>query len=185
MLEVPAHLLDERSRTDAGRFDEMWEGVLHMVPSPSEEHQRIEIELAFALREPAATARLHLRTELGLFDPAVAEPASYRLPDLVLFGEEVRSERGVEGGAALVIEIRSPGDESLEKLPFYERVGAAEVVVVDRDTKELRHWLRAGDRLAEQPLGGDGGLRLVAVPVTFRSDGGRLHVRTTGTDVVI
>lgn len=37
MLEVPEGLLAERARLGHDRFDEMWEGVLHMVPPPRSE----------------------------------------------------------------------------------------------------------------------------------------------------
>ena len=45
MLDVPESLLDERRRLGLDVFDEVWEGVLHMVPSPSGEHQRLGSEL--------------------------------------------------------------------------------------------------------------------------------------------
>ena len=33
--EVPEYMLWERRRTGADRWDEMWEGVLHMAPAPN------------------------------------------------------------------------------------------------------------------------------------------------------
>jgi hypothetical protein len=42
MSEVPADLLAWRKRTGADRWDEMWEGVLHMPPMPNLEHQELE-----------------------------------------------------------------------------------------------------------------------------------------------
>ena len=45
MLDVPESLLDERRRLGLDVFDEVWEGVLHMVPPPSGEHQRLGSEL--------------------------------------------------------------------------------------------------------------------------------------------
>jgi len=35
MLEAPEELLAERRRKGHDRFDEVWEGVLHMLPPPS------------------------------------------------------------------------------------------------------------------------------------------------------
>ena len=35
MANVPEHILEWRRRTGADQWDEMWEGVLHMAPSPS------------------------------------------------------------------------------------------------------------------------------------------------------
>ena len=39
ILDMPVHWLAERKRSGADRFDEMWDGVLHMPPSPSGRHQ--------------------------------------------------------------------------------------------------------------------------------------------------
>jgi hypothetical protein len=35
MANVPEHILEWRRRTGADQWDEMWEGVLHMAPSPN------------------------------------------------------------------------------------------------------------------------------------------------------
>jgi Uma2 family endonuclease len=170
MLDAPAELLAERRRLGHDLFDEMWEGELHMVPPPSEEHQRIELRLAVALLPAADAAGLHLRVETGVFDPGFPDDESFRTPDLVLFDESVRSKRGVEGAARLAVEIRSPGDESFAKLPFYERMGVGEFLVIDRDDKSIRHWRREGESLIETPPASDGSYRLAALAVTLRSD---------------
>jgi hypothetical protein len=39
--EVPEHILQERKRTGADRWDEMWEGVLHMAAAPNKRHTRL------------------------------------------------------------------------------------------------------------------------------------------------
>jgi len=41
MSDVPPELLAWRRRTGADRWDEVWEGVLHMAPSPTNDHQRL------------------------------------------------------------------------------------------------------------------------------------------------
>ncbi|MGI9120683.1 MAG: hypothetical protein ACR2G7_11290 [Acidimicrobiales bacterium] len=38
LLEAPQSLLEERRRLGLDIFDEMWEGVLHMVPPPGGPH---------------------------------------------------------------------------------------------------------------------------------------------------
>ena len=136
MLEVPEALLAERRSLGLDHKDEMWEGVLHMVPPASERHQRLEAEILVALH-PVVTAKgLTITTDTGVF---LADD-SYRVPDLVVASETHRSERGVEVGAELVIEIASPGDESYAKLPFYREAGVGEVLIIDRDTCAVRHW---------------------------------------------
>jgi hypothetical protein len=53
MLEVPQALLDTRRAQGADRWDEMWDGELHMVPPPSLEHQRVGSELFLVLGQLA------------------------------------------------------------------------------------------------------------------------------------
>ena len=65
------------------------------------------------------------------------------MPDLVVVRAEQVTERGVEGGAVLVVEIRSPGDETDAKIPFYARFGVEELLVVDRDSAAVQ-LLRLG-----------------------------------------
>jgi hypothetical protein len=72
MLEVPQALLDERRARGADRWDEMWEGELHMVPAPSVEHQRLGAEL-FPIFAPLAKGRglVPFYDASGLFRPGV------------------------------------------------------------------------------------------------------------------
>ncbi len=97
----------------------------------------------------------------------MADFTSFRVPDQAAFRPEHRSERGIEGRAELVIEVRSPGDETCQKLPFYERVGVQEILVIDRDTKALRQWIRSGDQLVGVDTTGGADLHAVEA---------RLHV---------
>jgi Uma2 family endonuclease len=143
MLEVPEHLLQERRRLGHDRRDETWEGVLHMVPQPLTRHQVLGARLLAALL-PAADAQglgLVATYETSLFRPGT-EWSDYRVPDLVFARPEHVSERGIEGRAELVIEIRSSGDESREKVPFYADVGCQEILLVDEDTLELELFVR-------------------------------------------
>src|SRR5947209_14189297 len=132
MLEVPEHLLEERRRLGHDRRDEMWEGVLHMAPQPLTRHQIIETRLLVALVPPADARGVVAIGEPNLLRPGTGW-ADYRVPDLVVARPENVSVRGVEGRAELVVEIRSPGDESYEKLPFYAGVGCRGVLSVARD----------------------------------------------------
>lgn len=46
--------------------------------------------------------------------------------------------------AALVIEVRSPEDESREKLPFYAARGVDEVLILEPESQAV-NWLRLED----------------------------------------
>lgn len=67
----------------------------------------------------------------------------YRVPDLAVYRQSQTTNRGLES-AELVIEIRSPGDESMVKLPWYLAQGCREVLIVDRDTLEVELYGPAG-----------------------------------------
>lgn len=175
ILDAPEDLIAERHRLGHDRFDEVWEGEYHMVPFPTNEHQRVVQRLDLVLGALAEEAGLEHRFQFGLYDPEVPDHSSFRGPDVVLFRPEHATERGVEGRAELVIEVRSPGDESFAKLGFYERVGVQEFLIVDRDTKALHHWVRQNDRLVENdtPV-----VALNAVPARLWTDGETLVVET-------
>ena len=63
---------------------------------------------------------------------------NFRIPDLVLLTQarySIDFRTHFEGGPEVVVEIRSPNDESEDKLPFYAQIGVLEVWIIDRDTK--------------------------------------------------
>ena len=128
---IPASILEERRRLGHDRFDEVWEGVLHLVPFPSLRHQRIVMRLAVMLHAAAARRGLEVFSQTGLYDPAVRDDSEYRGPDVMLASLHHASKRGIEGHAQLVIEVISPNDESRDKLPFYARIGVGEVWLID------------------------------------------------------
>jgi Uma2 family endonuclease len=137
VLDTPQEWLDERRHLGHDRWDEVWDGVLHMVPPPGATHQRFAGRLE-PLLIPLAEARgFEVIRELGLY----ASDKNYRQPDLVVVDPKDVSARGVERTAVIAIEILSPDDESRDKLPFYASCGVREVWLLDPTTREfdLRH----------------------------------------------
>jgi Uma2 family endonuclease len=166
MLEVPPGLLDERRRLDQDRLDEVWEGEIHLVPPADFHHNRMATVLSNGLEGPARAGGLVVTHDTGVW-ASDEEPESYRVPDVLVVDLARTSRRGVENlpGALLVVEIRSPRDETYAKLPFYDRVGVTEFVVVDRPEGVLRRWVRRGDALAEvTPVGGADAVSLDTLP---------------------
>jgi Uma2 family endonuclease len=145
MLEVPQALPDERRAKGLDKSDEMWEGALHMVPPPSERHQAVAGRLFRFLSDIAEAHGLIARYETGLFRPGV--DYDYRIPDQVYARPESRSERGIEGGAALVVEILSPNDETYAKLDWYAEVGVGEVLVIDPETRRVELFANRDGRM--------------------------------------
>ena len=177
MLDVPQALLDERRRTGADRWDEMWEGVLHMVPPPSGEHQRVGTNLLLALAPLARSRGLEPFYETGLFRPGVDD--DYRVPDQVYARPGQVSRRGVEGGAPLVVEIRSPGDETYEKLPWYASVGVDQVLVVHLEPRAAELFACREGAVVPAEAGPEG-LVVDSLGVTVAAVEGRLLVAWEG-----
>ncbi len=141
ILDMPAHWLAERKRSGAERFDEMWEGVLHMSPSPNPRHQKLNLKLAFYLEThwatPCGGEVIH---EINVVHPDDEHDwiHNYRIPDIVLLSPDrlaFEKELYIAGAPLVCIEIRSPKDDSYDKLPFYAHLGVPEVWIIDRDTK--------------------------------------------------
>jgi Uma2 family endonuclease len=137
-------LLERRARSGLDRLDEVWGGVLHMIPAPSLAHARIAQQLAELLGPLARAAGL---------EPAMHEfnlghsERDFRVPDGALH------RPGAAGTwlptAALVVEIVSPGDESWEKLPFYAAHNVDEVLIVDPLERRVHWFALAGDEYSD------------------------------------
>jgi hypothetical protein len=99
MLEAPQALLDERRRLGLAGRDEMWGGVLHVVPPAEGPHQGLSSEF-FLTAGPVAKARgLVPRMGTGLFRTA----DDYRVPDQLHCLPGHLSERGAEGAELVVL----------------------------------------------------------------------------------
>lgn len=121
-------------------MDEIWEGVLHMVPAPNHAHANIESQLHRIIGPLGRQAGL---TMIGQSNLGEGE-RNFRVPDSSLH------RTGAHGTwhptAALVIEIVSPNDESWDKLPFYADHGVDEVLIVDPQQRSVEWLGLAGSR---------------------------------------
>jgi Uma2 family endonuclease len=131
-------MLERRKRLGQDRKDEVWEGVLHLVPAPSGEHSALGAQVKRLLAQPAAAAGLIVTDDFNVGEGK----NDFRVPD---GGLHRRTPHGIWfATAALVLEILSPDDDTWKKLPFYAAHDVDEVLIVDRDTREV-HWLGLAD----------------------------------------
>lgn len=182
LLEVSDAELARRRRSGMDRWDEVWEGVLHIAPAPTDEHQRILDELIEVLRPLLRkSGRGILRSGINIFDEA-SPKENYRIPDLTF----VRASRtavmkadGIRGGPPdAVIEVRSPSDETYEKLPFFAKLGVSEVIVIDRDTKAVEVFRLARGEYSLVAPDASAAVTAATLEVTFReTSGGQLMIR--------
>jgi Uma2 family endonuclease len=172
---VTDDLLEHRRRLGLDRRDERWAGEWRIVNPPKNWHARVQRDLLVVLIPRAAALGLEPLSESGVFGAA----DDFRVPDVVFVRpDEVYGDDEGWARAELVVEIRSPGDDSYRKLPFYaERV--REVLILHRDrTPEL---YRGTERVEPAE---DGSVPSETLAVTFApvatDDGPRLRITWDG-----
>ena len=181
VLSVTDQELAQRRLTGIDRFDEMWEGVLHMAPAPTYEHQRIISEITQFIGPLCRRRGLGvLAIGINVFNEASKEP-DYRIPDFSFVAkgrEHILARDGVRGGGPdAVIEVRSPEDETYEKLPFFARLAVREGIVIDRDTKRPQIYRLAGTQYVAVQAREDGSVDSDVMKVRFVSTGaGRMQL---------
>jgi Uma2 family endonuclease len=175
-----------RRQTGADRWDEMWDGVLHMPPMPNRFHQDLQWSMETYLRQIwAPTSQWKVHHEINVAPPG-GWSKNYRVPDLVLLSPQrfaIDRNEYFEGAPDVVVEIRSPGDETYEKLDFYARLGVPEVWVIHRDTCVPEIHVLRGKRYRKRRAGAAGWVRSPATGVELApGQSGKLAVRLKGDD---
>ncbi len=168
--------LEERRQRGLDHRDEVWDGVLHVVPPPSMRHQSLGTDLLVVLVPLLREHGLRAVYEAGVFEHRDSVH-NYRVPDLVVADPLHVSERGIEGRAELVVEVLSPNDTSRHKFEFYARCGVPEVWIVHPATRAIEvHVLRDGV-YREQPVAKDGTIEAPRFALSLRVvEGPRLRV---------
>lgn len=176
MSEVPSFILQWRQQTGATRWDEIWEGVLHMPPMPNRDHQELEGDLEWWLHEwweGTGDNRVYHQINLAGIG---GWPSNYRIPDLVLLSPDrfhIDHNEYFEGPPNVVVEIRSPGDETLEKMPFYASLRVPEVWIIDRDTRVPEVHVFVGGEYRSAAPDADGWILSEATGIMLRADAGK------------
>lgn len=184
----PADIDSARKRLCGDRPDEVWEGVLHVGPSPNSDHQDLEAYvLAWLLRWWVPAGGGSARHQINVAHPDWAQDRwteNYRIPDLVLLRPERASIDRNEyfcGGPDVVVEIRTPGDETDGKTAFYAAVGVREMWVIDRDTKAIEIRVLDGPRITLAAANDEGWVRSDAAEVELRTvESAQIAIRLTG-----
>lgn len=179
VLEPDAHFLawlDDRRRRGVDRFDEVWDGVLHVVPFPGFDHQDFEGELEVVLRRVTAATNLKVLHNFGVYDPIKGEK-NLRGPDVLVAALSHISQRGVEGRAELVVEILSPNDESRDKFGFYAGCGIPEFWIIHPVTRVAEVYVLDHGTYVDQPVAPDGTIEAPRLGLTLRVvDGPKLRI---------
>ena len=157
-----------------------------MVPAPNIDHQEFEGELeawfrAFWVAKSGGRALHNVNVARG-----DEWQDDYRIPDLILLLPtqfDILRETHIQGPPSLVVEIRSPNDETYDKFSFYAALGVPEILVIDRESKvPQRYVLEQGSyRMTESAS--EGWLASPEIGVEYRSPGNALFgIRLIGDE---
>jgi Uma2 family endonuclease len=181
MRDPSAEMLEERRRLGQDVLDEVWDGVLHMVPPPGTPHQSFAREL-FLFLNSRVRRGYQLFYETGLY--LSSDETDYRVPDLVVAADAHIAERGVERRAELVVEVLSKNDMSRDKLPFYAACEVKEVWLVDPKTREHEIYVLRGRQYFAATPDRDGTTHAPLFALDFETiDGPKLRI--TAADVTV
>ncbi|MGQ0466473.1 MAG: Uma2 family endonuclease [Sporichthyaceae bacterium] len=131
-------LIEKRRALGQDTFDEVWEGEYHVVPAPDGGHSHLDQSLAEVFGPLARAAGLH---SSGPFN--VGRVGNFRVPDRGV--HRVKSTEVWFATAAIVVEILSPGDQTLAKFDFYAAHDVDEICVADSRERTLQWFARQGD----------------------------------------
>jgi len=166
--QLEEELIARRRASGADKFDEVWDGVYVISPSANHEHQSLVGELTTVLNFVIGWQGLgHVRPGVNVSDRKENWQHNYRCPDVAVFLQETTAENCGAfwyGGPDLAIEIVSPGERILEKLPSYAATGTRELLVVDREPWSLRLYRLRHGTLVET------GVSSVDAPIVLTSE---------------
>jgi Uma2 family endonuclease len=141
--DVLVSLFAQRKQQGINTHDELWNGDYHTAPAAAFRHGRVQ-GLLFGLFDRVAQP---LGFIAGL-EFNLGEPGDYRVPDLGVHRHEP-SGSWVQS-AMIVVEVRSPDDETYEKFPFYLDHHVEEILVVDLTTQTVEWFIRSADAFARE-----------------------------------
>ena len=147
---------------DDGNFYELIDGVVHVSPSPTPQHQDVLVEILtqialFLRTNPVGKVFAELDVHLG--EGPNGKDLVYR-PEIVF----VRAERlpvmrdKIVGGPDLMVEVISRGSrryDSETKKGDYERFGVGEYWLIDPERKAMTFYRLQEGRFVEVPVEGD------------------------------
>lgn len=179
-------LIRERKRLGLDHHDEVWEGM-YVVPSmPNNDHQELTDDLGDILTEVVKRTGPGKKYQgANVSDRRTGWTENFRVPDLVVV---LKNSRAINcrthffGGPDFLVEVESPGDDTEEKVPFYNQIGVRELLIIHRDTRTLRLLRHDGQELVlvqSSTLEGKQWLVSEVLPLAFRRLTSKGVARTT------
>lgn len=132
--ELAAQMVRQRQADGIAVYDELWEGVYHVVPAGSRRHGEAQAAILTVLREwtwpRVATAVVTGPVNIG-------SPNNYRVPDAAVLADILSDDDVFIPTALMVVEVLSPGDDSFKKFDFYLERGVKEILIVDPQARTV------------------------------------------------
>jgi Uma2 family endonuclease len=161
-------LIARRRRLGIDHWDEVWDGVYVMAPPADIEHFGVSGDLMTVLSVVVKWAGLgEVFSGVAVSDRKEDWKKNFRVPDVSVFinGNPAEDcETHWFGGPDLAVEIVSPNDRSRKKIPFYEKIGTRELLIVDRKPWQLSLYRLRHSKLDEV------GKSTLAEPMTLASE---------------
>jgi Uma2 family endonuclease len=137
---VLVSLISDRQRLGLDTHDEVWQGEYHMAPAANFQHGQVQLEIAILLKRRVPDGFVvGLEFNLG-------EKTNFRVPDLGV--HRGKPSASWFATAAIVVEVRSPDDETFDKFDFYFKHAVEEILVADLTTHEVHWFLRSSTGFA-------------------------------------
>ena len=177
---LASRLIYERQEAGVDRFDEVWDGTYVIAPIADNVHQDIQADQGFAIFEAAGgwQRRSHDYFGVNVSDRVEGWGQNHRWPDVAVYLPETTArECGTHwcGGPDFAVEIRTCGDRTMQKIPFYSAVNVLELLVVDRNPWSLELYRLRGRQLAsiqKSDVSARDPLMSEVLPLSFRLTAG-------------
>jgi Uma2 family endonuclease len=178
-------LIRRRQELGLDKYDEMWDGVYVMPPLANNPHQTLVSLLLSVLQAVVMLpGRGLVLPGANVSDRRHKWEESYRVPDVVVVLPNSRAIDCVThwfGGPDFLIEIQSPDNDTEDKIPFFSRIKVRELLIIHRDSRQLRLFRHDGeDLIPVEPTDFQGKKWLVStvIPLAFRRPTARGNPRT-------
>jgi Uma2 family endonuclease len=138
----------ERAAAGGWPHDEVWYGMLVLLPLSDNDHQRIKSWLCYAFRQAGFDEGVY--PGVNVSDRAADWLTNFRCPDFCVFlpgTAAVNHGTHFQGGPDFLIEILSRGERPDDKFDFYAAVGTREVMLIHRGPRAVELYSLRDGRL--------------------------------------
>ncbi|HMF18554.1 MAG TPA: Uma2 family endonuclease [Gemmataceae bacterium] len=146
-------MIRERQKLGIDRYDEVWDGVYVMPPLANNPHQET-VGFLTPIYHEVAPPGSRVFPGANVSDRREDWEKNFRCPDVVVvLPDSLAVDCGTHwlGGPDFLTEIKSPVDDTEEKIPFYSQVKVRELLIIERDSRALRLLRHDGRELVDVP----------------------------------